>query len=303
MADIARRVDSTAIISKEAEIDKDVIIGRHVIIEGQVRIGSGCILHHRAHLCGPLTLGNRNQVFTGAILGERPQHRTYNDEATSVEIGDDNVFRENVTVHRATAHSWTTRIGNQSLFMAGSHVGHDSQIGDGCILADRALIAGHCVLENNSYVGANSAVHQFVRIGQLAHLSLGSVMTQDLPPFSRASEFNTVNGVHTAGMRQAGRSQDEIIAVQRAFYILYQESNPLAYAIEKIDHEFPDVCAINALLGFIRQSKRGVVFGKKHFCGDVHDATEELELPTAEEKHFDQTPPASPLQVADANGP
>jgi UDP-N-acetylglucosamine acyltransferase len=268
MINTIERVHSTAIISKEAEIAPDVTIGAHAIIEGHVRIGSGCILRHRVLLCGPLTLGDRNQVFSGAILGERPQHRTYNDEPTTLEIGDDNVFRENVTVHRATAHSWATRIGNQNLFMASSHVGHDSQIGDGCTLANGALIAGHCVLENNAYVDANSAVHQFARLGQLSHLSLDSVMTQDLPPFMRASRFNMVTGVNVAGMRQAGHAPDEISAIERAFCILYQENNPLACAIEKIDHEFPGVSVINALLQFIRQSKRGVVFGAKHFCPD-----------------------------------
>jgi UDP-N-acetylglucosamine acyltransferase len=283
MADSAQRVHSTAVISEEAQIATDVIIGRHVIIEGQVRIGSGCVLHHRAHLCGPLTLGERNQVFTGVILGERPQHRTYQDEPTSVEIGDDNVFRENVTIHRATTHSWTTRIGNRNLFMAGSHVGHDSQIGDGCILADRALIAGHCLLEDNVYVGANSAVHQFVRMGTLARLNLGSVMTQDLPPFVRASEFNTVTGVNVAGMRQAGHTECEITAIGRACFILYEESNPLALALKKIAQEFRNIGVINTLLEFIRQSKRGVVFGTKHFCRDADAAGKESLPPAAAE--------------------
>ena len=297
MASTTQRVHSTAIISKEAEIGEDVIIGPQVIIEGHVRIGSGCVLHHRAHLCGPLTLGNRNQILTGTVLGERPQHAAYKDEPTSLEIGDDNVFRENVTVHRATVHAWTTRIGNRNLFMAGSHVGHDSQIGDGCILATGALIGGHCVLENNAHVGSNSAVHQFVRVGQLAHLSLLTVTTQDLPPFMRASEFNTVTGVNIAGMCQAGYSQSEILAVQRAFYILYQETNCLDAAVEKINREFPDVSVINALLQFIRQSKRGVIFGNNHFRRDANNAIEELALPNGRENPLDQTGLRSTLTV------
>jgi UDP-N-acetylglucosamine acyltransferase len=291
MANTTQRVHSTAIISKEAEIAADVTIGPQVIIEGYVRIGSGCILYPRAQLCGPLTLGKGNLVFTGAILGERPQHMAYKDEPTSLEIGDDNVFREYVTVHRATAHSWTTRIGKHNLFMAGSHVAHDSQIGNGCIVAKGALIAGHCVLENNVHLEANSAVHQFGRIGQLAHLGLVSVMTKDLPPFIRASGFNTVTGVNIAGMRQAGHAQDEISAVQRAFHILYQESNVLEVAIEKIDREFPDVSVINALLQFIRQSDRGALFGTKHFRPDANHATEELGLLKCGENLLGQTRP------------
>ena len=291
LTNTTERIHSTAIISEQAEMATDVIVGPQVIIEGHVRIGSGCVLHRRALLCGPLTLGKRNQVFTGAVLGEQPQHMAYKNEPTSLEIGDDNIFRENATVHRATVHSWTTRIGNRNLFMAGSHVGHDSQIGDGCILAEGALIAGHCVLENNAYMGANSAVHQFVRIGQLAHMGPVSGMIQDVPPFMRASEFNKVTGVNIAGMQQAGYAQNEIVAVQRAFCILYQERNLLAVAMAKINYEFPDVPAIKVLLQFVRQSKRGIVFGRKHFARDPDNAIQELSLPKGEENHLNRTPP------------
>src|SRR6516162_9342137 len=140
------RIHPTALISPEAELADDVVIGPYTVIEGRVRIGPGCVLRPHVHLCGPLTLGKGNFVGTGTVLRERPQHLKYQDEPTAVEIGDHNVFREHVTVHRGTTQSWVTRIGSHNFFMAGSHVAHDGAVGDHCILANGALMAGHCTL-------------------------------------------------------------------------------------------------------------------------------------------------------------
>ena len=161
------RIHPTAVIAPEAELAEDVQVGPYVVIEGAVRIGSGCILRPDAYLCGPLTMGCRNVVFSGAVLGERPQHLHYQDEPTSLEIGDENIFREHVTVHRGTAYTGKTQIGSRNFFMAGSHIAHDCRIGNGCILANGALIAGHCVIEDAAYLSGNCAIHQFVRIGRL----------------------------------------------------------------------------------------------------------------------------------------
>src|SRR3954447_8450380 len=133
-------IHPTALVSPEAVLADDVVVGPYVIVEGRVRLGAGCVLHARSQLIGPLTMGEGNEVFSNAVLGEKPQHFHYNDEPTSVEIGDHNVFRENVTVHRGTTAAWTTRIGSGNYFMGGSHVAHDSRIGSKCILANNALI-------------------------------------------------------------------------------------------------------------------------------------------------------------------
>src|SRR5262245_27097243 len=118
------RIHPTAIISPEAELADDVQVGAYVVIDGQVSIGSGCILRPHAYLCGRLTMGRGNVVFTGAVLGEQPQHIKYNNEPTALEIGDGNVFREHVTVHRGTTASGCTHIGSHNFFMANSHVAH-----------------------------------------------------------------------------------------------------------------------------------------------------------------------------------
>src|SRR5918911_4115426 len=123
------RVHPTAVISPEADLARGVEVGPYAVLEG------------------PLTMGRGNVVHAGAVLGERPQHLKYNGEPTGLEVGDFNIFREHVTVHRGTTHSWVTRIGSHNLFMVNSHIAHDCQVGNGCIVANGALLGGHCVVE------------------------------------------------------------------------------------------------------------------------------------------------------------
>src|SRR5207248_11585385 len=159
------RTPPTPVISPEADLADDVQVGAHAVIEGPVRVGPGCVLRPRVLLCGPLTLGRDNIVYSGAVLGERPQHTKYDDEPTGLEIGDHNIIREHVTVHRGTTQSWVTRVGSHNFLMAHSHVAHDCQVGNHCILANGVLLAGHCVLEDSVYMSGNSAIHQWVRVG------------------------------------------------------------------------------------------------------------------------------------------
>jgi UDP-N-acetylglucosamine acyltransferase len=252
------RIHPTAIVSPEADLAPDVEVGAYVIIEGRVRVGTGCILRPYAHLCGPLTMGHGNQVFTGVVLGEQPQHLKYNGEPTGVEIGDNNIFREHVTVHRATSHSWTTRIGSHNLFMVNSHVAHDCSIGNRCILANGALVGGHCVLEDNVYLSGNCGVHQFVRIGRLALLSGCSITTKDIPPFAMQQGVNNIVAVNVVGMRRAGMTAPHITAVRRAFHVLFREHLTLPTAVARVEQELPAIEPIAELLTFIRHSARGI---------------------------------------------
>jgi len=254
----AARIHPTAVISPEAELAEDVEVGPYVVIEGRVRIGPKCVLRPLVHLCGPLTMGTGNIVFSGAVLGDRPQHLKYAGEPTGVEIGDYNVFRENVTVHRGTTHSWTTRIGSHNFFMVNSHVAHDCRIGNRCILTNGSLVGGHCTLEDNVYLSGNSAVHQFVRVGRLALLSGCSATTKDIPPFVIQQGIDNVVGVNVIGMRRAGLSGTQINAVRRAFRLLYREELVLPAALAKIEQELGRVDAVAELLAFIRQSSRGI---------------------------------------------
>lgn len=248
------RIHPSAIISAEAELADDVVVGPLAVIEGKVRVGPGCVIRPHAQLHGPLTMGRNNLVYGNAVLGERPQHTKYADEPTSVEIGDGNIFREGVTIHRATTHSWVTRIGDHNFFMVNSHVAHDCQVGSRCILANGALIGGHCTIADGVYLSGNAAVHQFVRIGRLALLSGCSTTTKDMPPFVIQQGRNCVAGINVVGMRRAGVPADDIRAVRSAFHLLFRSGLSIPNALERIEKECGTSKAVGELVQFIRQS-------------------------------------------------
>jgi UDP-N-acetylglucosamine acyltransferase len=257
-------IHPTAIISNEAELADDVVIGPYVILEGSVRLGAGCILHARSHLIGPLTMGEGNEVFSNAILGEKPQHTGYQDEPTGVEIGDHNVFRENVTVHRGTTAAWTTKIGSGNYFMGGAHIAHDCRVGDKCILANNALIGGHAELGDNVYVSGNAAVHQYCRLGRLAFLSGTSGTTKDIPPFIIQQNINHVVGVNYIGMRRAGLNSAQINAIRRVYHIIFLQHMALPNALTEVEREVGHVDVVQEFVRFVRESKRGI-----NGCEDV----------------------------------
>ena len=258
MATTPCRIHPTAVISAEAEIADDVQVGPFCVVEGRVRIGPGCVLRPMVHLIGPLTLGRGNVVGTGTVLGDRPQHLKYNDEPTSVEVGDGNTFREHVTVHRGTAASGVTRIGSHNFFMVNSHVGHDSILGDHCILTNGALVGGHCHIADRVILSGNSAVHQFCSVGRLALLSGCSISTNDMPPFVLQQGVNNVVGLNIIGMRRAGMTNDQITAVRQAFKVLFCENLPFGVALARVEPELGHVAPVAELIAFIRASKRGI---------------------------------------------
>jgi UDP-N-acetylglucosamine acyltransferase len=258
------QIHPTAWISSDAELAHDVVIGPYAVIEGKVRLGTGCVLRPFVHLCGPLTMGRNNQVYTGAVLGERPQHLHYHDEPTSVEIGDDNIFREGVTVHRGTKQSLVTKIGNSNFFMAHSHVAHDCRVGSHCLFANGALLGGHCIVEDNVFFSGNCAIHQFCHVGRLALLSGLSASTMDIPPFVIMQRINTVMGVNVIGMRRAGLSHRQVQAVRRAYHILYKSGKVVSVALAEIEHELGDIDVVKEFVDFIRASKRGISLSHHH---------------------------------------
>ena len=251
-------IHSTALISDEVEIDDDVQIGPFAILEGQVKVGAGCVVRAGAQLFGPLTMGRNNQVYAGVVLGEAPQHLKYNGEPTRVVIGDGNIFREHVTVHRATTNSWETRIGNDNFLMANAHIAHDCRVGNSCIIANGALLGGHCVLEDNVYLSGNSAVHQFVRLGRLSLLSGCSATTKDIPPFIIQQRINCIVGVNVVGMRRAAIPAAHIDAVRRAFHILYRQGLLVPQALALIERDLAAVPEVAEMVAFIRASSRGI---------------------------------------------
>jgi UDP-N-acetylglucosamine acyltransferase len=257
------RIHPTALLSSKATLAPDVTVGAFAILEGEIHLGPGCVIGPRAHLIGPLTMGRLNEVYSNAVIGEKPQHLDYRDEPTSVEVGDSNVFRENVTIHRGTSDSGRTVIGTGNYFMAGSHVAHDCRVGDQCTLANNAMLGGHCILANGAQVGGNSAVHQNCRLGRLCVLEDTSSATVDIPPFIVQHGRNIVIGVNMAGMYRAGISEEQILAMQRGYNIVYSQGYVLNLALARLESELGAVETIREFVTFARQSRRGI--------GRVHD--------------------------------
>jgi UDP-N-acetylglucosamine acyltransferase len=262
------RIHPTALVSDEARLAEDVTVGPFTIIDGPVTLGPGCAVGPHAHLIGPLTLGRGNIIHTGAVLGDEPQHTGYKGEITRVEIGDFNVFREHVTIHRGmpvatSPGSGVTTIGNHNLFMAGSHVAHDCRVGNHCIFANAAVIGGHSIIHDQALLSGNTAVHQFCRVGRLALLGGTCAISQDLPPFWIAQGgINMLHGVNIIGMRRAGMPTEEIQAVRQAFRLINRAGLTIPVALEQIEQQYSRSPAIRELVTFIRESKRGIAVGK-----------------------------------------
>ncbi len=251
-------IHPTALLSAKAKLAPDVSVGAFAILEGEVHLGPGCAIGPRAHLIGPLTMGKGNHVYSNAVIGERPQHLQYRDEPTSVQVGEDNIFRENVTVHRGTTDSGRTVIGNGNYFMAGSHVAHDCHVGNHCTLSNNGLLGGHCIVSDGAYLGGNSAVHQFCRLGRLSLLEDTSSSTVDIPPFIVQQGRNIVVGVNVAGMREAGLGEDQIGAMRRVYDTVYMQGFVLTLALARVEGELGTVDVVREFVAFARQSRRGI---------------------------------------------
>ncbi len=252
-------IHPTAVIDGDALIAADVQIGAYAVIEGPVQVGAGCVIESHACLSGPLVMGQNNFVGHGSVLGKSPQHRGYRGEPTEVQIGDHNVFREFVTVHRGTVQgNGVTVIGDRNMFMVGCHVGHDVRIGNGCTVVNNALLGGHVTLEDDCILSGHTAVQQRVRIGRLAMLGGTGGTSKDVPPFILQQGYNCVTGLNIIGIRRAGFCDQSIDALRQVFRILYREGRPLPAALELIEADHGQVAEVAELVNFIRTSRTGI---------------------------------------------
>jgi len=258
------------LIDPLAEIREGVQVGPFAVIDGPVQIGPNC--HVRAHsvIIGPLTMGQGNDVGVGVVLGERPQHLQFDATiVTRTEIGDHNVFREGVTVHRGSNATGVTRIGNHNYLMANCHVGHDARLHDHTIVVNGALVAGHVELHDRAFVSGNAALHQFIRMGRLSFLSGNSSSTKDILPFVMVAERDRVVGINKVGMRRAGMSMSDVQTVKLAFRILFLTNRLQKDAVQELDKQLGQHPIGAEILQFIRSSKRG--FLGAHHCETESD--------------------------------
>jgi UDP-N-acetylglucosamine acyltransferase len=204
-------------------------------------------------------MGANNFVGYSAVLGKSPQHRGYRGEATSVRIGDGNVFREFVTVHRGTVDGrGTTFIGDNNMFMIGSHLGHDAQVGDGCTVVNNALVAGHVTLADGCILSGHTAVQQRVRVGRLAMLGGMGATSKDIPPFILQQGQNCVTGLNVIGLRRARCKPEAIDALRQSFRIFYKEGRSRSSALERIDSDLGTIPEVAEFVTFVRESQIGI---------------------------------------------
>ena len=254
-------VDPRAVVSERARLAAGVRVGAYAVVAEDVELGSGCVLHPHAVVNGPARFGGENVFHSFCAIGGDPQDLKYQGERTVLEVGERNVFRENVTVNRGTAQGGgVTRIGNDNLFMTCAHVAHDCTVGDHTIFANAATLAGHVDVEDFATVGAFSGVHQFCRVGRHAFIGGYTVVTQDALPFvktvgNRAEAF----GINTIGLERRGFAPDLIQALKKAYRLLLQSKLQTAQAIERIEAELSEFEECRYLVSFIRSSIRGIV--------------------------------------------
>jgi len=254
-------IHPTAIIDPGAEIGEGVEIGPYTIIEKGVFIGEGTKIGPYVVIREGTSIGRNCQIFQFASVGEAPQAIAYKGEKTSLLIGDGNIVREYVTLHRGTPHGGgKTIIGNGNYFMAYSHVAHDCQIGNQVILANGATLAGHILIEDYAIVGGLSAVHQYCQIGAHAFISGLTGVTLDIPPYMLASGSRArLFGLNMVGLRRHNFSEETLRVLKKAYRIIFRSGLTLDKAIKRIEEdEIFKTPEVQHLLHFIQHSKRGI---------------------------------------------
>jgi UDP-N-acetylglucosamine acyltransferase len=250
-------IHPTAIIHPAAHLDPTVSIGPYAVIDENVVVGPGCRIGPHVHLTGRTTIGANNWFHSGCVIGDAPQDLKYRGEPTRLRIGDDNVFREHVTVHRSTNEAEETKVGARNYLMALSHVGHNVQVGDQVIIANGAMLGGHSVVQDRAFISGNCLVHQWVRVGTLALMQGGSAISKDLPPFCVARGDNGICGLNVVGLRRAGFTSQQRAELQRLYHALFRSGQRLSAALEAAQAEFRGEHT-GVLIEFVAASRRGV---------------------------------------------
>jgi len=250
-------IHPTAIISPKAQMDSTVEVGPFSVIDGHVCIGAGCRVGPHVYLTGHTTIGPNNRFHAGCVIGDAPQDVKYKEDPTRLIIGEGNLFREGVTVHRSARAEEATEIGSHNFLMVNSHVGHNVCLGSHVILANGALVGGHAQVADGVFVSGNCLVHQFVRIGTLAIMQGGSAISQDLPPYTVARGSNGICGLNVVGLRRAHFSAEERLELKRLYHKLFRSGENRSRALAEARLLFTSVPA-KVLLDFVASSKRGV---------------------------------------------
>jgi UDP-N-acetylglucosamine acyltransferase len=253
------KVHGSSLIEGEVDLADDVEIGPGCVLTGPIRIGPGTRLYGYAWLHGPLEIGRDNRIWPGVSLGMAPQSARFDPSSAGAGtvIGDRNLFREHVSIHRATHDTVPTRIGSDNHFMACSHAGHDAWVHDHCTFANNALLAGHVEVEDGVIMGGNSAVHQFCRIGRGAMISGSAATSLDLMPWFTATELNFAGSLNLVGLRRRNAGNHEIAVVRWVYRIVCRAGLSIKAARERLEARAHDP-TVAMYLRFLDSSRRGI---------------------------------------------
>ena len=258
----SNRIHPSALVDPRAELAYDVRVGAYSIINGGVTIAPGSTVFEHCVLQGPTAIGRNCRIGPGACLGGDPQHAWFvHDEAapTYLVIGDNVIIRECARLNRSTTPGieHATQVGDGCFIMGAAHVGHDSVMEADVVLADSALLGGHCHVGRKAFIGGGCTIHQFVRVGRLSIIAGNEASSHDVPPFG-AMRYGRLKGYNAIGCRRAGMSREAITAIRGCYHRLHAHRTTSA-AVAAIRAELPDLPEVRELLAFIQQSKRGIL--------------------------------------------
>lgn len=262
-------IHSTAIIHPKAKLDASVRVGPYAVIDEGVELGADCVVGPHVYLTGQTKIGAKNIFHAGCVIGDAPQDLKYKNEPTRLRIGNGNVFREHVTIHRSTKTDAETVVGSNNFLMANTHVGHNCAVGDHVIIANGALLGGHVVVQDRAFISGNCLIHQFCRVGTLVMMQGGSAISKDVPPFCVSTGVNQMCGLNVVGLRRANISAKDRMELKQLYRSLFRGDKTLSEALSEARKSFSSAPA-KMLLEFLAHAKRGV-------CADVGRATSEDE--------------------------
>lgn len=254
-------IHPTAIIDDDAVIAEGVSIGAYTVIQGKVTIGKNTVIEPHVVISGPTTIGEGNHFFQFCSIGAAPQDKKYDNEPTTLVIGDNNTIRENVTINRGTSQDrGETSIGSDNWIMAGVHIAHDCMVGNHTILANASALAGHVTVSDWAILGGYTLVHQFCHIGAHSFCGMGSVINQDVPDFVTVSgNLAGPRGLNVEGLKRRGFDRDQINLIKKAYRALYRTGYRLEEAIREIECINDDRDTLSSLVHFLKNSSRGIV--------------------------------------------
>jgi UDP-N-acetylglucosamine acyltransferase len=257
---VSVRVHPTAVVDAEARLDDGVTVGPYAVIGAGATIGADTEIGPHVVVDGIVRIGARCRFTGQASIGTPPQDLKYQGSPTRLEIGDDNIVREFVTMNRATEHGGgVTKVGSHGMFMAYAHVAHDCVVGDHVVMANAATLAGHVTIEDHAIVGGLVAIHQFVRIGESAILGGGAMVTQDIAPYCMAAGDRAVlHGLNLIGLKRRGFPPATIAALRSAYRTIFRSGLRLADALDQVRADAADDPSVAHFVEFIEASQRGI---------------------------------------------